>query len=453
LAAQAPSATALGMPPSASTLTIAGPAQARRHADGRLRLANLTSSGARCLAGIRWLIGAMLTLALAACGGGGSDADDAGTPGAATTSVAVAAGGFHSLALKSDGSVWAWGGNGNLQLGRNSTEAGSATPAPVLTEGGAALTGVAAISAGLEHSVALKTDGSLLAWGRNNFGQLGDGTATSRNHAVAVRDAAGNPFGSVVQVSAGYTLTAAVKADGSVWYWGWSNGLSDGLVKTPTPLLDTAGMPVGGASRVAVGEGMALILKTDGTLWTWGNLSGGATKRAVRVETAPGVPLTGITRIAAGWANVLALTSDGKVLSWGGGHLGRTTSPTPALVPGFVTDAGGSPLTGVVDVQVGQYVSVLAMRDGTLRSFGDNQLAVLGAGSTQGFETYAVPVREVGGAPLGSVTSISLTNQHVLVTRQGGSVWGWGRNTSLQLARPVNSPADYAVPLAALVLP
>ena len=98
--------------------------------------------------------------------------------------VAVAAGYYHSLALKNDGTVWAWGANGSGQLG-DGTTTDRLTPVQVVGPGGSGwFTDVQAVAAGLHHSLALKTDGTVWAWGANWYGQLGDGTTTDSSTPV-----------------------------------------------------------------------------------------------------------------------------------------------------------------------------------------------------------------------------------------------------------------------------
>src|SRR6266568_3249689 len=111
---------------------------------------------------------------------------------ASTSSGSIAAGGAHSLALKSDGTVWAWGNNGNGQLGDNTTTERHA-PVEVVGSGGSGnLTGITAIAAGGAHSLALKSDGTVWAWGWNLNGQLGDNTTTDRDAPVEVVGAGGS---------------------------------------------------------------------------------------------------------------------------------------------------------------------------------------------------------------------------------------------------------------------
>jgi alpha-tubulin suppressor-like RCC1 family protein len=126
--------------------------------------------------------------------------------------VAIAAGRFHNLALKSDGTVWAWGYNGYGQLGDGTSEWRRNVPVAV-----SGLSGVVAVAAGDYHSLALKSDGTVWAWGGNGWGQLGDGTNTNRNVPVAV-----SGLSDVVAIAAGYYHSLAIKSDGTVRAWGWN---------------------------------------------------------------------------------------------------------------------------------------------------------------------------------------------------------------------------------------
>ena len=145
-----------------------------------------------------------------------------GLTGVAT---AVAAGYYHSLALKGNGTVWAWGNNGNGQLGNGTT---NQSPIPVQVS---PLTGtVTAVAAGYYHSLALKSDGTVWAWGNNGNGQLGDGTTTQRLSPIQVTALTGT----VIAIACGQFHSLAIKSDGSVWAWG-NNGngqLGDGTSGT-----------------------------------------------------------------------------------------------------------------------------------------------------------------------------------------------------------------------------
>src|SRR6266511_2983978 len=159
---------------------------------------------------------ALAVTALAACG------DSEPAPSAYSAAVklssdwkSVAAGTFHTAAVKTDGTLWAWGNNDNGEVG-NGTTTNQSSPVQIGS-------GFASVAAGGAHTVAVKTDGTLWAWGANGNGQLGDGTNTEQWSPVQI----GSGFASV---AAGSLHTMAVKTDGTLWAWGWNGGgqLGDG---------------------------------------------------------------------------------------------------------------------------------------------------------------------------------------------------------------------------------
>ena len=166
---------------------------------------------------------------------------------------AAAAGDRHTVALKADGSLWAWGYNENGSLGDGTY---INRTSPVLLG-----TGFSSVAAGFSHTAALKVDGSLWAWGSNGWGQLGDGTTTSRSSPVQV----GIDYSAV---AASYYQTVGLKSDGSLWAWGYNeNGsLGDGTyINRTSPVLVGTGF-----SSVAAGGAHTVALKADGSLWAWG---------------------------------------------------------------------------------------------------------------------------------------------------------------------------------------
>lgn len=159
----------------------------------------------------------------------------AGGVGVLTEVTAIAGGDDHSLALKSDGTVWAWGAGFQRSghLGNGSTTE-SPVPVQVLDAGGtAALTGVAAVSAGIAHSLALKRDGTVWAWGYGAYGQLGNGSTQDQSLPVQVANLSG-----VTAVAALAYSSLAIKSDGSVWAWGWGQNSklgNGGTLDSPVP--------------------------------------------------------------------------------------------------------------------------------------------------------------------------------------------------------------------------
>ncbi len=192
--------------------------------------------------------------------------------------TAIAAGGAFSLALKSDGTVWAWGSNSNGQLGNNNLSVTSSSVAvQVVTAGGTPLTGITAIAAGGSHALALDGSGTMYAWGYNEFGQLGDGTTTSSSFAVPV-DRTGIP-GVVTAISAGLDHSLAI-IDGAVYAWGYNyygqlgNGadlLNDAANPTLQAVLDQNSVPLSNIATIIATGHHCIAVDTTGNIWTWGN--------------------------------------------------------------------------------------------------------------------------------------------------------------------------------------
>ncbi len=190
----------------------------------------------------------------------------------------VAAGGSHSVALKSDGTVWTWGFNGYGQLGNNGTT-NSAVPVQVPS-----LTGMKEVAAGGSHSVALKSDGTVWTWGYNSLGQLGNNSTVNSAVPVAVVMADGTPLSNVTAISAGLDHTVALKLDGTVWSWGF-NGFgqlgnndirsSTGFRSTPVQAVyldaNNAPQPLTNIVKIIAIGHHAIAIDGAGTVWTWGD--------------------------------------------------------------------------------------------------------------------------------------------------------------------------------------
>jgi alpha-tubulin suppressor-like RCC1 family protein len=207
-----------------------------------------------------------------------------------TNVAAVAAGQYHSVALKADGTVWAWGYNTAGQIG-NTTATDKKVPNQVGLPG-TALTTVAGIASGLNHNLAVKSGGTIAAWGENASGQLGDNTTTNRTLPITVPN-----IGGVIAVAAGYGHSLALKSDGTVWAWGRNTegqlGHGDNtLYKTPVQVFG-----LGGVIAIAAGDYHNLALKADGSLATWGSNSAG--------QLGTGLSTAQLTPIAVPGMNVL----------------------------------------------------------------------------------------------------------------------------------------------------
>ncbi|MFO0873706.1 MAG: hypothetical protein U0575_07005 [Phycisphaerales bacterium] len=237
--------------------------------------------------------GACVTMATQCLGAGSivawgrNDFGEGDVPAPNSGFVAVSAGVFHSVGLKSDGSIVAFGDNSFGQID---------VPAPNM--------GFVAISAGYYHNLGLKSDGSVVAWGDDSHGQL----------SVPA------PNTGFVAVSTGWGHSLGLKSDGSIVGWGWN---AEGQLNIPAP--NTGFVAVAGGSEHSIG------LKSDGSIVAWGYNNHGQ----CNVPT----PNTGFVAIASGASHGLGLKSDGSIVAWGLNTFGQCDVPPPNS--GFVAVAAG----------------------------------------------------------------------------------------------------------------
>ncbi|TYQ14895.1 UNVERIFIED_CONTAM: alpha-tubulin suppressor-like RCC1 family protein [Acetivibrio alkalicellulosi] len=421
-----------------------------------------------------------------------------------SNAISVSAGSSHSLVLKEDGTVWAWGYNNENQLG-DGTSTSSSTPIQVT-----ALNNISSISSFNNHSMALSKDGCIWVWGKN--------TTLDISHNTPYKLSTINNISSL---SSSNTNAAALTTSGEIWTWGsnssgqlgnveyFNNSVAisisptqsefkkvvsyspmlssmrsvglkeDGTLWTWTSNQSSRNEILSGVVDISSGNNFCLALKEDGTVWAWGDNNYGQLGSSVRNSTNSPTrvtTLTDISYIATGVFHSIALKKDGTVWTWGrnnSGQLGNGTtenSNTPIQVSlegiasikalGYQTyalDKEGSfwvwgsqsnttPTKIITISSIQSYYTnsfiVLLKEDGTVWTWGRNDFGQLGNGT---YESTTVPIQVEN---LDNVKSISATSERVLALKEDGTIWAWGRNDIGQLG--IGTYSNSNIPVKAI---
>ena len=263
--------------------------------------------------------------------------------------TAIAASLNHSLAIDSDGEVWAWGRNFHGQLG-DGTEINSCIPIQITALSGK---GIIAIAAGGSQSMAIDSAGDVWAWGRNHLGQLGDGTYTQRNTPVKINALFGK---GIIAIATGENHSMAIDADGDVWAWGSKDygQLGDGTTGyySHTPIQITA-LSDKGITAIAAGGSHSMAIDSAGDVWAWGRNNIGQLGDGTYTQRNTPIQITalsdkGITAIAAGGSHSMAIDSNGDVWAWGLNDYGQLGGPTTnGRIPTQITVLSGRKITAI----------------------------------------------------------------------------------------------------------
>ena len=346
--------------------------------------------------------------------------------------VNLSTGSYHSLAIKADGTLWGWGRNNEGQLG-NGTNTASNKPVKAGTS-----SNWAKVATGSVYSLAIKNDGTLWAWGGNDWGQLGTGDYSSRNFPVQIGTA-----NNWAKIEAGNLHSLAIKTDGTLWAWGVN---FDGQLGDGTNTVRNSPVQIGISTdwkEISGGTDHSLALKIDGTLWAWGwgvfgQLGGGS---ASNVPQQRGVA-TDWASISAGQYFSLGIKTTGTLWAWGNndqGQLGNGTffqlnSPTQ-----IGTATNWSKISAASSHSLG------IRQNGTLWAWGSNSNGQFGNGTTS---SSNVPV-QAGSSTDWAFISSGLRTSSGMKTNQ--SVYSWGENSTGQLGDGSNTDKNIAVQINAAI--
>ena len=362
----------------------------------------------------------------------------------------VAVGAYHSLAVNSDGEVFAWGYNNNGQVG-DGTQTERSAPVAVTTSGVLAGQRITSVAAGFYHSVALSSTGEIYTWGRGFEGQLGDGTTTFRSVPVQLTRSEAIAGVSFSAISAGYLNTFALSDDGRVFGWGTNSQgqLGDGTTtQRTTPVAVTTSGVLDGVTIVAIAPGRlhSLALSSDGRVFSWGwNTSGQlgdgtTTQRTTPVAVTTSGVLAGvsISAIAAGENSSYALGSNGRVYSWGENachELGDGTT-TGRLEPVAVTTSGVLSGVSISAISAGFLGGFALDTEGRAYSWGSlfNSYGYLGDGGVAD-GTMPVAVKTSGVLAGISISALALgpAGRHQLAIGSDNKLYSWGFGASGQI--------------------
>jgi alpha-tubulin suppressor-like RCC1 family protein len=330
-------------------------------------------------------------------------------PVGASPAFADGAGADPSPAAAPAGSGLAWGSNGAGQLG-NGTDTDSNVPVPVALPAGTTIT---AIAGGRTYSLALTSTGTVLAWGSNNDGQLGNPAFTRSSVPVPVRLPAGT---TITGIAAGGDHSLAVTSTGTVLAWGSNSAGQVGNGNYRDQLAPVrVNLPAGTTiTAIAAGTVHSLAVTSTGTGLAWGSNRVGQLGNGTNTDRNRPVPVnlpagTTITAIAAGVDHSLAVTSTGTALAWGNNEFGElgNGSDTNSNLPVPVNLPAGTTITAIA---AGSYHSLAVTTTGTVLAWGNNSAGQVGNGSNTN-SNLPIPVNLPAGT---TITAIAAGFQHSL---------------------------------------
>ena len=355
-----------------------------------------------------------------------------------------------SIQILASGNLYAWGDGNNGQIG----DGGHVTRlTPTLVSQNSGLTSAVSIATGNYHALALKPDGTVWAWGSNALGQLGNNTTNDSFVPIQVKGPGGVGYlTDVIQVAAGVNYSLALKSDGTVWTWGYNSSGQLGNGTTTNSLSPVQVNGLNGVVNLAACGFHNLAVKADGSVWAWGqNYHGELGIGTTTIASSPVqvVGLSGILGVGAGSYHSLAVDASGAVYAWGWnagyGQLYKIPvfgDPENILMP---VATGITSLTTAGSLTGGYGFSAAVLSDGTVMTSGSNSGGQLGSGTA--INDYEI----VHIANLSQVKTVSAGNAFCLAKTSNGNVWAWGVNNMYQLGDGTNTDRPTAFKISGLI--
>jgi len=340
----------------------------------------------------------------------------------------VAAGVYHTVAIKTDGTLWVWGRNNYGQLGLGDyTVRNSPNQVGIDTDW-------ASVAAGNSTTLARKTDGTLWVWGRNNYGQLGLGDSGEGTERIIPTQIGTDTDWAKIACGSNHTIAISITGGANtLWVWGANYGGQLGLGdytnrNSPTQVgIDTDW------AAVAVGSNYTIAIKTGGTLWAWGynhygqlglGDSGEGTERIIPTQIGAGIDWVAVST-SSNRLHTIALKTGGTIWAWGKNNYGKlglddyTDRDTPTQV-GIDTDWAS--------VAAGSHHTLARKTDNTLWAWGCNKEGQSGFGNTD----QAITPRKIGtDTDWIAVAAGGYSDRgYTLARKTDGTIWAWGRNES-----------------------
>ena len=359
----------------------------------------------------------------------------------------VSTGRYHTLAVGSDGHVYAWGSQASGTLGNGKDTGTAATPVRITDNDAVKGKTFTAVSAGDAYSMALASDGTVYTWGSNGKGRLGNGSAEDYS-TEPTRAKTGDA--EITAISAGRTYAMALSKDGTVYTWGdnqrgqLGNGSSDND-SHPSPAKVTS---LSGITAISAGFTTSTALDSQGHAWSWGENSRGQlgdgtindspTPACVRDLATGQHDDRFYIAISAGYQHVLALDTDHDVYGWGSGTAIGHSADTNESVKGSVEVSFGSDAVNITAISAGDDGSEAIDDSGRIYTWGKKAYGQLGNGSSQEAAWQISPTAIVLAQSV-KASSVSTSSHHQTAIGSDGLLYTWGYSYYNQLGRDSSS--------------